>query len=69
MGVQLKSFRTYLEESTKEVVVTFGRFNPPTIGHEKLFKKLVATAGKIHLEYTLLNQLILKKTLLNMKTK
>ena len=46
MGVQLKSFRTYLEESTKEVVVTFGRFNPPTIGHEKLFKKLVATAGK-----------------------
>lgn len=46
MAVQLKSFKTYLEESTVEVVVTFGRFNPPTIGHEKLFKKIIQVAGK-----------------------
>ena len=41
----LKSFRTYTEESTKELVATFGRFNPPTIGHEKLINA-VAKEGK-----------------------
>ena len=28
----------------KSVVVTFGRFNPPTIGHEKLAKKVMSVA-------------------------
>lgn len=41
----LKSFRVYTEESTKELVTTFGRFNPPTIGHEKLINA-VAKEGK-----------------------
>lgn len=30
-----KSFRQFTEESTKEIVVSFGRFNPPTKGHEE----------------------------------
>ena len=28
-----------------KVVFTFGRFNPPTIGHEKLIKKVESVAG------------------------
>lgn len=41
----IKSFRRFTEESAKEIVVTFGRFNPPTIGHEKLINA-VAKEGK-----------------------
>ena len=33
----IKSFSDYLTESTKEVTFTFGRYNPPTLGHEVLF--------------------------------
>ena len=36
----IKSFSDYLTENTKEVSFVFGRFNPPTIGHEKLFEAL-----------------------------
>ena len=32
----IKKFSDYITESTKEVTVAWGRFNPPTIGHEKL---------------------------------
>ncbi len=35
MSVQLKSFKTYTEEKTSEIIVSFGRFNPPTKGHEE----------------------------------
>jgi nicotinamide mononucleotide adenylyltransferase len=35
--MHIKSFSDYLVEDTKEVTFVFGRFNPPTIGHEKLF--------------------------------
>lgn len=31
-----KSFTQYVTEATKEVTFAWGRFNPPTIGHEKL---------------------------------
>ena len=34
----MKSFKDYLVEETKLVTFAFGRFNPPTIGHEKLFE-------------------------------
>ena len=34
----IKSFSDFLTESTKEVTFTFGRYNPPTIGHEVLFE-------------------------------
>jgi nicotinamide mononucleotide adenylyltransferase len=39
-----KSFSDYLVEETKEVVFTFGRFNPPTVGHEKLIAKVASVA-------------------------
>jgi len=32
---KMKSFKTYVEEKVNEIVVSFGRFNPPTIGHEE----------------------------------
>ena len=38
--MSIKSFSDYLTENTKEVSFVFGRFNPPTIGHEKLFDAL-----------------------------
>ena len=36
----MKSFKQFKEETVKELVVTFGRFNPPTVGHGKLLKKV-----------------------------
>ena len=38
--MSVKSFSDFLTESTKEVTFVFGRFNPPTIGHLKLFDHL-----------------------------
>lgn len=35
----------------KTIVFTFGRFNPPTRGHEKLFKKAAEVAEKIDCDY------------------
>lgn len=43
---KLKSFKTYVEETTKEIVVTFGRFNPPTIGHEENFDAISQKIAK-----------------------
>tara|TARA_B100001094_G_scaffold160309_1_gene155030 strand:- start:931 stop:2229 length:1299 start_codon:yes stop_codon:yes gene_type:complete len=36
----IKKFSDYIVESSKEVTFVFGRFNPPTEGHEKLFETL-----------------------------
>ena len=36
----ISSFKSYLIEEEKVVYFTFGRMNPPTIGHEKLLNKL-----------------------------
>jgi hypothetical protein len=33
----VKSFTDYIVENTSEITFAFGRFNPPTTGHEKLF--------------------------------
>lgn len=41
----MKSFSEYLTEEAKEVVFTFGRFNPPTVGHEKLINKVASLAS------------------------
>lgn len=41
----IRSFTQYLSEDTKNVTFVFGRFNPPTVGHEKLFDKLKKEAG------------------------
>ena len=40
----INSFSKFLVEETKLVYFTFGRMNPPTIGHEKLLIKLAANA-------------------------
>jgi len=40
----MKKFRD-LTEAKETMVFTFGRFNPPTIGHEKLIKKVAQVAG------------------------
>jgi hypothetical protein len=40
----MKSFKQFNEEKKREVVFTFGRFNPPTIGHGKLLAKVAAAA-------------------------
>ena len=36
-----------LQEQPKRVAFTFGRFNPPTTGHEKLIQKLANQGGEI----------------------
>lgn len=41
----INSFKNYLVEEEKTVYFTFGRMNPPTIGHESLLKKLSEKAG------------------------
>jgi len=40
------SFKTFLAEEEKRVYFTFGRMNPPTIGHGKLLEKLATMAGQ-----------------------
>lgn len=40
------SFKQYLVEEQREVFFTFGRMNPPTIGHGKLMSVLATKAGK-----------------------
>ena len=34
------------EDSNSHIAFTFGRFNPPTIGHEKLINAVKSAAGK-----------------------
>lgn len=41
----MKSFKRFITESKEEAVFTFGRFNPPTIGHEKLIDAVMKVAG------------------------
>ena len=42
----MKSFTQYLIEEENVVYFTFGRMNPPTIGHGKLLDKLASKAGR-----------------------
>jgi len=42
----INSFKQYLVEEEKIVYFTFGRMNPPTIGHGKLIDKLASMAGR-----------------------
>ena len=42
----VNSFKSYLIEESRGVYFTFGRMNPPTIGHEKLMKTLSEKSGK-----------------------
>ena len=40
----------------KKVVFTFGRMNPPTIGHEKLVNKLKAIASKYKMDVVITSE-------------
>ena len=42
----IKNFSQYLVEEEREVYFTFGRMNPPTIGHGKVMDTLSAKSGK-----------------------
>lgn len=42
----VSSFKQYLVEAEKEIYFTFGRMNPPTIGHGKVFDKLAQVANR-----------------------
>ena len=41
----MRSFKGHLTEAKETIVFTFGRFNPPTTGHEKLIAKVASVAG------------------------
>lgn len=41
----MKKFKEYIVEQQKGIAFVFGRFNPPTTGHAKLFEKLKSIAG------------------------
>ena len=43
--LMIHSFKNYLIEEDKIAYFTFGRLNPPTIGHEKLMDALAKQAG------------------------
>lgn len=43
--VAINSFKNYLVEEERTVYFTFGRMNPPTIGHEKLLDAISKAAG------------------------
>ena len=42
----IHSFKNYLVEEDKIAYFTFGRMNPPTIGHEKVLDSLAKQAGR-----------------------
>ena len=42
----INSFKQYIVEEEKTLYFTFGRMNPPTIGHGKLLDVLASKAGK-----------------------
>ena len=41
---KVRSFEQFLEAKQKTVVFSFGRFNQPTTGHQKLLQKIIQTA-------------------------
>ena len=43
---QIESFSKFLEEKQSTAVFSFGRFNPPTTGHQKLLQKIIQTANQ-----------------------
>ena len=40
----MKTFKDIREDRGDTCVFTFGRFNPPTTGHEKLIEKVASVA-------------------------
>ena len=53
----MKSFKQFFVEQNKpikSIVFAYGRFNPPTIGHEVVIKKVINTAAKMNAEYAII---------------
>lgn len=44
--MKMKSFSRYLSEGKNAITFSFGRFNPPTIGHGKLLDKMKTVSGQ-----------------------
>lgn len=44
--INIPSFKQYLVEEEREIYFTFGRMNPPTVGHGKLITQLSTKAGR-----------------------
>jgi len=42
--VQIKSFKSYTKDREKKVVITFGRFQPPHLGHKKIVDRVADLA-------------------------
>jgi len=59
----VNSFKQYIIEEDQIVYFTFGRLNPPTVGHGKLLNKLAQTAGRLPYKIFYLN-LRIKKIIL-----
>lgn len=66
--MEIKNFSTYLKEEKGEITFAFGRFNPPTVGHEKLFDKIKTVASGTYRIYGSKSQ-DPKKNPLNFKQK
>ena len=45
MQKSFKSFTQYITEAKKEITITFGRLNPPTVGHGKLLDSVARVAS------------------------
>jgi hypothetical protein len=65
----VKGFKDYIVENTNEITFAFGRFNPPTTGHEKLFEAVKkASRGGLYRVYPTHTQ-DAKRNPLDFKTK
>lgn len=47
----MQKFFEFMEAREKTAVFTFGRFNPPTTGHEKLIEKVASIASKNNADF------------------
>lgn len=65
----INSFRQYLVEEDRVLYFSFGRMNPPTIGHQKLLDKLASESGKNPYRLYLSQSQDPKKNPLDYKTK
>ena len=66
----MKTFTHFIsEQKEKSATFTFGRFNPPTTGHEKLVKKLASVGRGTDVLFSLHTQMTRERILLHIKTK
>lgn len=68
-SIMINSFKDYLVEEEKTTFFTFGRMNPPTLGHEKLLDALASKAGKNPYKVFLSQSQDAKKNPLDFKSK